>query len=410
MNRNQPLEYYPSGKNARVTLKQIRILIFFLLLASTIAAQDTIQKPKSLKFSGYITNMQSVMFSNISGNWINDNLIHNRLNLFWSPGKHFTGTVQLRNRFFSGETVKYQPGYDSLMETDRGIFKLTRNLASGNSFLMNTAVDRVYLNYSTKKMEITLGRQRINWGQTFIWNPNDIFNNYSFFDFDYEEKPGTDAARIQYYTNSTSSLQLAVAGNHDKKLTAGLLWKTNKWNYDFQLLGGLLNQQDAVAGFGWSGFIKSLGFRGEMSYFYPVTDYQGHAEQFMVSIEADYTFSNNIMIQGEFLYSQIPDNYQLTDFEQVYYQPLSVRNLSFTDYNFFLQTTIPVTPLLNFSLSGMTMPKVNGYFLGPSLEYGFSDNLFASFFVQKFYMELDQSGTIQKVNLSLAFLRIKYHF
>ncbi len=410
MNRNQPLEYYPSGKNARVTLKQIRMLIFFLLLTSTIVAQDTIQKPKSLKFSGYITNMQSIMFSDISGNWINDNLVHNRLNLFWTPCKHFTGTIQFRNRFFTGETVKYQSGYDSLIETDRGIIKLTKNLASKNSFLLNTAIDRLYLNYSTDKVEVTLGRQRINWGQTFVWNPNDIFNNYSFFDFDYEEKPGTDAVRIQYYTSSISSLQLAVASNYDKEMTTGLLWKTNKWNYDFQFLGGILNQQDAVAGFGWSGFIKSFGFRGEMSYFYPLTDYQEHSKQFMASIETDYTFSNNIMIQGEFLYSQIPQNYQLTNFEEFYYQPLSVKNLSFTDYNFFLQTTIPVTPLLTFTISGIYMPKVNGYFAGPSLEYSLTDNLFVSFLVQKFYMELNQPTGTQKVNLTFAFLRLKLNF
>lgn len=400
-------------KNKRIFILPHKTPVFILavLLSFSLSAQDSLQKPKTLKLSGYITNMQSAMFSDISGNWLNDNLIHNRLNLFWTPNQKITGTIQLRNRFFSGETVKYQPNYASQIETDRGILKLTKNIASENSFLLNSAIDRLYFNYSTDKIEITIGRQRINWGKTFVWNPNDIFNNYSFFDFDYEEKPGTDAARIQYYSNSTSSLQLAIAGNHEKKLTTGLLWQTNKWNYDFQFLAGFLNQQDAVTGFGWSGFIKSFGFRGEISYFYPVTDYSGKSEQLMASIESDYTFSNNIMIQGEFLYSQIPDSYQLTDFEQFYYQPMTVRNLAFTDYNFFLQTTIPITPLLNFTASGMYMPKVNGYFVGPSLEYSLTDNLFASFFVQKFYMELEQSNnTIQKINLSLAFLRLKLHF
>jgi len=391
-------------------MKRNLVIIVIYLLPLALAAQDTIQKPRVFKLSGYITNMQSAMFADIKDNWINDNLIHNRLNLFWTPNKEITTTVQIRNRFFTGETVKYQPGYDSLMETNHELIKLTKNLASENSFLLNTAIDRLYFNYSSEKIEVTLGRQRINWGQTFVWNPNDIFNNYSFFDFDYEEKPGADAARVQYYTSSTSSLQVAVAANYDKKITGGLLWKTNRWNYDFQFLGGMLNQQDAVAGFGWSGYIKSLGFRGEMSYFYPVDDYAGSSEQFMASIEADYTFGNSIIIQGEFLYSQIPDDYQLTDFEQFYYRPMSVRNLTFTDYNFFLQTTIPVTPLLNFTASGMYMPEVNGYFAGPSLEYSLTDNLFASFLIQKFYLELDQSGTMQKINLSLAFLRLKLHF
>ena len=143
---------------APVCSLQSKLLVFVLtiFLSFSLFAQDTIQKVKAFKLSGYITNMQSVMFSDISGNWTNDNLLHNRLNLFWTPNKHFTGTVQFRNRFFSGETVKYQSGYDSLIETDRGIFKLTKNLAAEKSFLLNTAIDRVYLNYSTEKMEITL--------------------------------------------------------------------------------------------------------------------------------------------------------------------------------------------------------------------------------------------------------------
>ena len=33
-----------------------------------------------------------------------------------------------------------------------------------------------------------------------VWNPNDLFNAFSFVDFDYEERPGSDALRIQKYT------------------------------------------------------------------------------------------------------------------------------------------------------------------------------------------------------------------
>ena len=43
---------------------------------------------------------------------------------------------------------------------------------------------------STEGFIATAGRQRINWGQTFVWNVNDVFNAYSYFDFDYKERPG----------------------------------------------------------------------------------------------------------------------------------------------------------------------------------------------------------------------------
>lgn len=39
------------------------------------------------------------------------------------------------------------------------------------------------------------------------WNPNDWFNTYNYFDFDYEERPGTDAIRVRvYFKDGMSSL------------------------------------------------------------------------------------------------------------------------------------------------------------------------------------------------------------
>ncbi|MCG8318265.1 MAG: hypothetical protein MI921_02070 [Cytophagales bacterium] len=50
-----------------------------------------------------------------------------------------------------------------------------------------------------------IGKHRINWGKSYVWNPNDVFNAYSFFDFDYEERRGTDALLIKYTTSPFSS-------------------------------------------------------------------------------------------------------------------------------------------------------------------------------------------------------------
>jgi hypothetical protein len=62
-----------------------------------------------------------------------------------------------------------------------------------------------YLDYTAGKWQFRVGRQRINWGVNLVWNPNDVFNSFSYFDFDYEERPGSDAVRVQYYTGTTSS-------------------------------------------------------------------------------------------------------------------------------------------------------------------------------------------------------------
>jgi hypothetical protein len=113
----------------------------------------------------------------------------------------------------------------------------------------------VWFQYTNEKLQVTAGRQRINWGQTFVWNPNDIFNTYSYFDFDYEEKPGSDAVRVQYFLNPTSAFELAAKLDRQNKATIAGLYRFNKLNYDIQFLSGITDEQDFVAGAGWSGQI-----------------------------------------------------------------------------------------------------------------------------------------------------------
>ena len=80
---------------------------------------------------------------------------------------------------------------------------------------------------SDEKWELTLGRQRINWGVNLAFNPNDLFNAYSLIDFDYQERPGSDAIRFQYFTNELSSFETAV--QFGKSLV--LIEKIEKGNY-----------------------------------------------------------------------------------------------------------------------------------------------------------------------------------
>lgn len=368
-------------------------------------------KNSKYDFSGYITNMQSVMFQDFSDDWINDNLIHNRLNFYWYPSDAVTASVQIRNRFFTGETLKYTPDYANQLEKDNGYFGLTANLIDKKSCILNSTIDRIWLKYSAGNFEATIGRQRINWGQTFVWNPNDIFNAYSFFDFDYIERPGSDAIHIQYYTGSTSSIEFASKLNSDTKITAAALYKFNKFNYDFQFLAGILDDSVYVAGTGWSGNIGNAGFRGEISYFVPKNSNYDY-RQFLSSVGIDYTFTNSLMLQGEFLFTDNTGNINFMNFEQYFSQTINVRSLAFTKYTFFAQISYPITPLLNATLSGMYFPKLKGYYAGPSLSYSLKDNLYFSAFVQYFNAQILNNNTsqIEKQKFTIAFLKMKLNF
>jgi len=376
--------------------------LFILIYSANISAQD---ENKKFTVAGYISDLQSTLFDSINKKWTIGNLIHNRINFKYFPLEGLSMALEMRNRFSFEENEADNATTASSFATDNGVINLTKNLADGNSYVLNSTIDRLWMAYENGKFHATLGRQRINWGQTLVWNPNDIFNAYSFFDFDYVERPGSDALRIQYYNSEVSSTELAVKMNKDKKITAAALYRFNAFEYDFQVLGGTVNQTDYVAGFGWSGAIKSVSFRGEVSYFQPEKKFSDTTGVLLASISFDHTFENSVMILAEYLYDGMKFSNNFS-FQSLYNAPLTVKNLSFVKHNLILQISYPITPLLTGTLAGMILPGISGYYLGPSISYSLSQNLDASIYLQSFGGKI--SGKEQHINLS--FLRLKFSF
>jgi hypothetical protein len=277
------------------------------------------------------------------------------------------------------------------------------NIVEEQSFLINTTIDRLWLDFHRNKIQVTLGRQRINWGQTLVWNPNDIFNAYSYFDFDYIERPGSDAVRFQYFTSSSSAAELVFKINSDKDITAAGLYRFNRWGYDLQFLAGLMNSEDMVIGTGWSGSMGSFSFRGEGTWFYP---YENSDEEGTVLITSgvDRIFKDNSLVQIQLMYCNNP--LDLDDFGSLYSKNYTTKDLAFSRFSAFGQFTWAVTPLLNITLAAMWFPDLEGYYAGPSLDYSLGENFDLSIIWQHF--NAGMNGENSRINL--CFLRLKYSF
>ncbi|HQU58464.1 MAG TPA: hypothetical protein PLU64_04690, partial [Saprospiraceae bacterium] len=243
------------------------VFLFFMALALVLNAQEDSSK---WTVSGYVKNMQALLFFNdaypdfqqlkLVDTFLQDNLIHNRINTTWFINNELKLRADLRTRVFYGDLVKANPDYGKQVDNaNNDYFDLSVVLLDANSWVVHTMLDRLYLEYIKGDWEVRLGRQRINWGISTVWNPNDIFNAFSFTDFDYEERPGSDALRIKRYTGFASSVELAVRmfDNFDEAVIAGM-WKFNKGTYDFQVLGGYA-RQDLVLGGGWAGNLGNAG-------------------------------------------------------------------------------------------------------------------------------------------------------
>lgn len=380
--------------------KYLAVVAILLLNAGALFSQDK----KSISLSGYLTTMQSSMFDSLSGPFLNENLLHNRLNFKGYLNNNITVAAEFRNRLFTGDMVRLGKYYSDMIGEDPGMIDMSWNVFEEQSFLFNTTLDRIWIDLQYNKFQITIGRQRINWGQTFVWNPNDIFNAYSFFDFDYVEKPGSDAVRMQFFPTSSSVAEIAIKSDNDKNITAAGLYRFNMWEYDFQFLAGIVNSEDVVIGTGWSGAIGSISFRSEASWFTPYKNTPEDESTILITSGFDKIFDDNSMAQVQLMYSNNP--LELDSFTGFYSGNLSSKDLAFSKFSAFGQFTWAATPLLNIGISAMWFPDLKGYFAGPSLDYSLAENLDFSLIWQHFNCIM--AGT--ETNLNMGFLRLKYSF
>jgi len=375
--------------------------LLMLIMAFPVFCQE---KQRTVTLNGYLTTMQSAMFDSLSGPVIYENLLHNRLNFKGYINENITLAAEFRNRLISGDMVRSYNGYSEMMATDEGWFDMSWNVVDKNSFFLNTTIDRLWLDLNYNKFQVRIGRQRINWGQTFVWNPNDVFNAYSFFDFDYIERPGSDAIRLQYYPASSSAIEIACKIDSEDDVTAAGLYRFSKWGYDIQFLAGYSNSSDIVAGTGWSGAIGSVSFRGEGSWFRPIENFSDTTGTTILTVGFDRVFENNSMAQVQFMYCNNP--LELNNFSGLYSGNLSAKDLAFSEFSAFGQFTWAATPLMNIGLSLMWFPDLKGYFAGPSFDYSLAENVDFSVIWQHFNAEMGGS----KTRINLGFLRIRYSF
>ncbi len=370
--------------------------------------QNKIKKEKLYLFKGYVKYLQTTGFPGNADDLITDNLLHHRLNFHWDALQSLRFVVEIRNRIHWGETVKlagsFNQNFGELIDNN-DIYDMSVLVIDKKAIVWHAMLDRAYLRFSKNKFELTAGRQRINWGVTLIWNPNDIFNAYSFYDFDYEERPGSDAVRLIFYPNAKSSIEVAGKIAHEKEQVVGaVLYKWNKAKYDFQVLAGIANADVAVGG-GWAGNIKNAGFKGEVTYFHPYKNFSDSTGVFAGTISCDYSFKKKVYLNGSFLYTS--NGSMHADFGLLTNLNLSAKTLSPYKYSFLVHVLYPFTPIFTGSLATLYSPGDHALFLNPVLTYNIKENWDVDVVGQIFLS--NDSGKYQDVS-ELLYLRLRWSY
>jgi len=190
--------------------KRIVSLLCFLNILFGAGAQIKTDDPpdsnavQHFSFNGYLKDLSSFTLPVKGMPFHYANLIHNRLNAKWQSD-HFNASAEIRNRMlWDGH-----PGPSLYSKLERG-----------------------WVEYRSTLWSIKLGRQRINWGMNKAWNPNDVFNAYNMFDFDYEERSGVDGLRVHYQKTEISAIEFVATKGKDWKRTNGAI----KYNFNRSIL------------------------------------------------------------------------------------------------------------------------------------------------------------------------------
>ena len=369
-------------------LLSIFLVNFFLLEGQEIR--------KDFSFQGYVKYLPSYLGYSDNESEVN-HLIHNRINMRGYIGDNFSVGLDLRNRILFGET--------QVIFEDKGIIDLSNFIVDTRDFKIHSVIDRIWLKYQIDKIEISIGRQRVNWGINTIWNPNDLFNAYNFIDFDYIERPGSDVLRFQYTGDDLSSLDIVYKPSKYNGSVISALYRINKGGYDFQFLAA--NYYDDLAlGGGWAGNIKNAGFKGEITYFISKKKTQDNSTSFSTSI--DYSFRNGLYILATHLYNSNgisdPDKFNL---ENLTDNILSPKNLMPSKNSFLIQASKQISPAINSSLAIMHGQGVKFLFISPNISYEIDSSYDASIIGQFFYMDQDK---IYKNLLKGIYFQFKYSF
>lgn len=392
-----------------MNIDRIYLVCFLTCLRITALSQDEPNETgdssvvRKTNLNGYISNLLSPQYNNFQDQWKTTNYLNQRLNFFWKPNPNITFSAQLRSRLIFNQEA-----------ADTNFFTIYDGwVRQKDKFYFNTNFNRFYLKFTEEKFELTVGRQRINWGQSFVWNPNDIFNSYSYFDFDYIERPGSDAIRLQYYNSFTSSTELAFKIDRNNKITLAGMHRFNLLGWDYQVLGGFLSSEDAIIGAGFTGNIKSVSIFGEGSYFRPLKNSIDRSSSTMLDLGCSKTFGNNLGLTFESLY--VTKDLNVNNLLSYFSGSLDVRKIAFARINLFGSISYPITPLINGSFAMMWFPDtggINGFYTGPSLDFSIGNNLGLSLITQYFEGNSPELVTLQwqKQTILLSFARLKWNF
>lgn len=281
------------------------------------------------------------------------------------------------------------------------------NWVEENDARVFLTADRLDVKYAFSSVDITLGRQAVNFSQAYFWNPLDVFVPFDPSAFDRDYKTGVDALRMDINLGSFSSL--AVVGAPGRKLDIGYgsegtevraegfgddLWyasalmaryRTTLSDWDISLQAGKV-YGGYQAGAGCSGEAGPLGFRGEAAYFsargestavIPDAGYPGGLrpvdlveDHFSLVLGVDHRFDSSLYLNFEYFFNGAADD---GDLAKGVLKTAIGETLSLSEHLAGIQVSYEFHPLLTGQASWIFSLSDASSLLSPTMTFSVAD-------------------------------------
>lgn len=393
---------------------------------SSLASTDSIPGEDArpiFQMRGYIKYMQTTTLLNddlsgfpsgliqqLYGKALHDHLIHQRIDTDWYITPSFQFTAALRSRIIYGDVPRlyYLAGLEygkSLDSAANDLVRMSALLANNQTWTIHAVLDRLHMTWRGKNSELKIGRQRINWGIASVWNPNDLFNAYSFLDFDYEERPGSDAVRYTHYFRGDHRVEYAMRpSQHVRDAIIGGLYRGHVAGTNYQVITAWY-QGDWAMGAGLEVDTWGAAAKLEATYFHAVDGIRDRDNALAAALDVSYIWDSGLLGSVGYFLNTAPNN---QNFFVGNTSRLTARQLFPYRHNTFIQGSYPITPLLSMTLAAIYSPMpLHTTILQPIISYSLASDWDLDFVGQLFFQEQDKKFSAPFQSL---FLRIRWSY
>ncbi|MCP5104026.1 MAG: hypothetical protein GY950_11635, partial [bacterium] len=233
-------------------------------------------------------------------------------------------------------------------------------------------LDRAYVDLYFKKFDVSVGKQRVAMGVSYIWAPLDVFNRVNMFE-PKEEKPGANAVKVYVPLGSSSSITGVFSPDDNfSSSRSGLRAQSQLFGVDAALTVIRLGETaTSIYGLDLRGE-NFVGWWLEAGYF--VSPLQKDKK---IVLGFDYTFplKRSLYWLNEFYY----DSGGERDSSKYDYQSL-LSGLRFTLGKTYLFSMLryTVSDFISASVSYIGNLGDGSYFINPALSYEISQNVLIS--------------------------------